>query len=1662
VNVIILMSGTGDISKKLIMNAIVRFSKINLKVLIFLLIVLLPNHSLLAQGWLTPWLYRSSVNVTNSVATGLTDYQVLISLNTGNFNFAMASTDGSDITVTGSDGTTLIPYWIEKWAQDTAANIWVKIPSIPASGSTTIYLYYGNSEISISSSNGTNTFVYFEDFESWNVIPHPSVWQDLSSTAPIPTPSADLTISVYNKKLYSFGGYGIGHEVLNTVYEYDPAGAWTRKADMPSNRWGMLSVSVNNKIYVFGGETPQYSIGSDANEIYDPVTNTWTSRNNGNPLSIPAYDGQGVTHPDVLYFPAGKDGYEYWMSYTPYPTEAEENPSIVRSHDGIIWTDAGITNPVIPLGADGTWNDQENSDPDIIFVSDIDGLGLGHDKWFMVWDGGDVATNSRKIALAWSDNGKTWTQYNGSKVNGNANPVILSGDDAAGASWERINSDPFVSKTATTTLFYEGGVFYLYYAEEASGSNRGKIGLATFTWDNPTNSVVSLNRDPGNPIIDLPADAIFKSGGGHIDIAKNAGSNTYRMYVLREQLNSTHFELGLLTSSSLTSGWTNQGMAIERGAAGQWDEDNIYRSCPVVNSSGEIVLTGNNIRMYYGGIGSQGWRIGIADIDQTTGSVVKYTGGGPQPIPSGIAFQGLMGVSYLGKIHLFYGAYHYEYDPVADTYTRKANVPNPRSWATCAIIDSHIYLIGGWDLTSGGGTNTMQILDLNDDTWDLTKTPMPVARYGTTRENPVIGGKIYVTHGWNFQGYFFTCNYVYDPVADTWELKGSANHARDGVACGVIDDKLYVVGGRNSDVAFGDPSEGIDYHEVYDPAADTWTAQPDPSGWITSGSNYAFSDATAAYPGSYQGSHGLVVRQPMDGSDLGMEGDPWPGFRSAQTANNILNTINPHVLDFDWNVTSLGGINPDFPINPQGIVRVNSNSDYLGNLLFIQDLTTPTVKWVYGNRNPLQNSEWDKWHKVNVVCDGVNSSINFDGVPHPSLSMLTYGDYNIRFGVIKTTQYVDNVRVRKWAGADPTTTVGIMEAVHGQWTGAISTDWNNAANWSDITVPVAWVNVNIPPVARQPVISSDAFCNIMTINAGASLQITGTNTLTISGNWTNNGTFTANQSSVIFNGTSPQIGTGGFYNISLPGSGTKTFTGNAVISNTLTSAVNGPVTIGTGASLTIAPSGKGTIGALTNNGTLNLNSDATGIASLILDSYTDNGTENMQLYLTGGGDPNYKWHYISSPVASLPVIDVIGSGAGSSNNLAAYYESYATPTNQHSAWFGFDGYNYQDGTSGGPTFNVLTLGHGYNYYNTGDATRTFGGALNTGEVRINLSYSDPTPNLYKIGWNLIGNPYTASINWAVLVRTPSPSIDNAIYFTKDNGFASWVNGVGVPYGTTSIIPPMQGFFVKTNENNAEIRFTPNIRIHSDQIRYKGNGETIQLKEDTETIPLIRLKIEGMNISDEAVIRFNEKATTIFDSEFDAVKFSTSGTSVSLWTYIGSVNYSINSIPFPETQTEVPVGINSLTSGVYSLTATQLQGLDNYNVYLIDKSSGNIVDLRTNPKINISVSEGLVTDRFDIKISNIPTGIENPVVLESIFNIFSSNDFVNIQTLSDEWDGKSGSVNLIDMTGRTIRNLDNAEFWKNSPIRIPTTGYSGIFIVRIQSGLMRYVRKVIIK
>ena len=100
-------------------------------------------RTLTEADWLDPgWSYRRPVLVSCPCDSQASAFQVKVTLD-GNFPFAHAKPDGSDLRVTDLDGITEIPFWVESWSPPTQATIWVKLPQLPPSG-TFVYFYYGN------------------------------------------------------------------------------------------------------------------------------------------------------------------------------------------------------------------------------------------------------------------------------------------------------------------------------------------------------------------------------------------------------------------------------------------------------------------------------------------------------------------------------------------------------------------------------------------------------------------------------------------------------------------------------------------------------------------------------------------------------------------------------------------------------------------------------------------------------------------------------------------------------------------------------------------------------------------------------------------------------------------------------------------------------------------------------------------------------------------------------------------------------------------------------------------------------------------------------------------------------------------------------------------------------------------------------------------------------------------------------------------------------------------------------------------------------------------------------------------------------------------------------------------------------------------------------
>ena len=90
----------------------------------------------------------------------------------------------------------------------------------------------------------------------------------------------------------------------------------------------------------------------------------------------------------------------------------------------------------------------------------------------------------------------------------------------------------------------------------------------------------------------------------------------------------------------------------------------------------------------------------------------------------------------------------------------------------------------------------------------------------------------------------------------------------------------------------------------------------------------------------------------------------------------------------------------------------------------------------------------------------------------------------------------------------------------GLWIGAEDADWHNSNNWDDGQVPGASVDVTIPETGNDPVISSAATCQNITIQANSTLTINSNQTLAVTGNFTleANGDFT-NNGTLLFSGS---------------------------------------------------------------------------------------------------------------------------------------------------------------------------------------------------------------------------------------------------------------------------------------------------------------------------------------------------------------------------------------------------------------------------------------------------------------------------------------------------------------------------------------------------------------
>ncbi len=178
-------------------------------------------------------------------------------------------------------------------AASTSENSWLNRPSMPNAKSG-LEVAVVNGKIYAIGPDGTN-----EEYD-----PAALTW---ATKQPVPTPRSSFAIAVHQNKIHVVGG-NVGYDIstdspilcsFNEVY--DPlTDTWESKESMPTNRSQLCANVVNGKIYLIGGRTGgQYST-VDLNEVYDPDTDSWTTK-------------APIPYPVVQYASAVVDGKIYIM-----------------------------------------------------------------------------------------------------------------------------------------------------------------------------------------------------------------------------------------------------------------------------------------------------------------------------------------------------------------------------------------------------------------------------------------------------------------------------------------------------------------------------------------------------------------------------------------------------------------------------------------------------------------------------------------------------------------------------------------------------------------------------------------------------------------------------------------------------------------------------------------------------------------------------------------------------------------------------------------------------------------------------------------------------------------------------------------------------------------------------------------------------------------------------------------------------------------------------------------------------------------------------------------------------------------------------------------------------------------------------------------------------
>ena len=209
------------------------------------------------------------------------------------------------------------------------------------------------------------------------------------------------------------------------------------------------------------------------------------------------------------------------------------------------------------------------------------------------------------------------------------------------------------------------------------------------------------------------------------------------------------------------------------------------------------------------------------------------------------------------------------------------------------------------------------------------------------------------------------------------------------------------------------------------------------------------------------------------------------------------------------------------------------------------------------------------------------------------------------------------------------------------------------------------------------------------------------------------------------------------------------------------------------------------------------------------------------------------------------------------------------------------------------------------------------------------------------GWNLIGNPYSATLDWSSV--SVGSSVNGAVYVwdPSNSQYMSWTSAGGGVNGGSQYIPPMQAFWVQTTSGGTGTAYDISTTMSSNTTT--SQSPTFQ-KTQNDRIKLSVINLSDNTKNDETVIAHSIGSVDGFDEKLDAWKLNNYGGNPNVYTFYAGDKLAVNVVDLSIPKV-IPLGIDAPQSrDVYQLYLTQEVNGNEYQVILEDKHLNTFTDI----------------------------------------------------------------------------------------------------------------------